>query len=289
MKHYENHKELIRTNDKFIGNTFLSSQCGKFEVIGINKLYKEKIYKPFYICRFLDTGYECLALDTAILKGNVKDNYCKSVFGVGFLGDYDGNKNKDILYKTWVQMLSRCYNEKNPDYRSHCFVCKEWHCFNIFKNDCKNLLGYDDMIKNQHIKYSLDKDFIIQNNNIYSKEKCCFIPQDLNSFILNTNKNREFKFEGVHYRKDCSKYRASIRYNGKTKHIIHSNNPVIAHEEYWKEKRKIAHELLNSKYNFICEEIKIIVFERLELKYKESKRELECAINDGYFNRLEAE
>ena len=93
----------------------------------------------------------------------------------------------------------------------------------------------------------------------------------------------------MHYRKDCSKYRASIRYNGKTKHIIHSNNPVIAHEEYWKEKRKIAHELLNSKYNFICEEIKIIVFERLELKYKESKRELECAINDGYFNRLEAE
>ena len=30
-----------------------------------------------------------------------------------------------------------------------------------------NLFGFDDMIKNQHIKYSLDKDFIIQNNNIY--------------------------------------------------------------------------------------------------------------------------
>lgn len=287
MKHYSNHEELIRNNDNIIGKIFSSTQCGDFKVIGINKLYKGKIYKPYYICEFLKTGYECLALDTAILKGNIKDNYCVSVFNIGFLGDYDGNKGKDPLYKTWCQMLSRCYNEKNPYYRRDCFVSEDWHCFNTFKDDCKNLLGYKDMINNPCIKYSLDKDFIFQNNNIYTKEKCCFMPQDLNSFILNMSKNRDFKFEGIHYRKDCKTYRASIRYNGKTKHIIYSKDPQIAHEEYWKEKRNIAHELLNNKYNFVCDEIKKIIYERLELKYYESQQELERAINNGYFDRLE--
>lgn len=287
MKHYRNYEELIRSNDNIVGKIFSSTQCGDFKVIGINKLYKGKIYKPYYICKFLKTGYECLALDTAILKGNIKDNYCVSVFGIGYLGDYDGNKGKDPLYKTWCQMLSRCYNEKCSDYRSNCFVCEEWHCFYTFKNDCENLLGYKDMIENPSIKYSLDKDFISQNNNVYSKEKCCFIPQDLNSFILNADKNRDFKFEGVYYRKDYRKYRASIRYKGKTKHITHSYDPRTAHEAYWKEKRNIADEILQGKYGFICKKIKTIVYDRLELKHHQSTQELEKAINNGYFKRLE--
>ena len=120
MIEYKNNLQFIRENDKFINRIFESNQCGKFKVIGINKLYKNKIYKPFYICKFIKTGYECLALDSAIIKGNIKDNYCKSVFGVGFLGDYDGNKNKNSLYKTWVQMLSRCYNKNYKDYREDC-------------------------------------------------------------------------------------------------------------------------------------------------------------------------
>lgn len=289
LKHYENHEELIRSNDKFIGKIFSSNRCGQFKVIGINKLYKGKIHKPFYICQFIDTGYECLALDTAILKGNVKDNYCVSVFNIGFLGDYDGKKGKDLLYKTWVQMLSRCYNEQYTNYRANCFVCDDWHCFNTFKNDCKQILGYKEMIEHQEIKYSLDKDFIFQGNNIYSKDRCCFIPQDLNSFILNTNKNRDYKFEGFYFRKDCKKYRASIRYKGKTKHIITTNNPKIAHEEYWKEKQKIAHILLTEKYSYVCEPIREIIYKRLDLKHIESAKELEKAINDGYFKILEEE
>lgn len=287
MKHYSNRKELIRDNDNIIGKIFSSTQYGDFKVIGINKLYKGKIYKPYYICKFLKSGYECLALNTAILKGNVKDNYCMSVFGIGYLGDYDGNKGKDPLYKTWCQMLSRCYNEKNPDYRSDCFVSEDWHCFNTFKDDCENLLGYKDMIDNPSIKYSLDKDFIFQNNNMYSKEKCCFMPQDLNSFILNTRKDRDYKFEGVYYRKDRRIYRASIRYKGKTKHIIYSHDPRIAHEAYWNKKRNIAHEILNEKYSFVCEDIKTIIYNRLELKYHQSRHELEKAIDNGYFKRLE--
>lgn len=287
MKKYKNNIQYIRKEDDFINKIFESNNCGRFKVIGINKLLKDRMCYPYYICEFIETGYQCLALASSIKRGSVKDNYVKSVFSIGYLGDYDGNKGKDPLYKTWVQMLSRCYNEKNPDYRTDCFACEEWHCFYTFKNDCENLLGYKDMIDNPSIRYSLDKDFIFQNNNIYSKEKCCFMPQDLNSFILNASKDRDYKFEGVYYRKDYKQYRASIRYKGKTKHIIHSHDPQIAHEAYWNEKRNIAHEILNEKYSFICEDIKTIVYDRLELKYHQSRHELEKAINNGYFKRLE--
>ncbi len=287
LKRYKNNIQFIRKEDNFINKIFESNNCGKFKVIGINKLLKDRICYPYYICEFIETGYQCLALASAIKRGSIKDNYIKSVFGIGYLGEYDGNKGKDPLYKTWVQMLSRCYNEKNPDYRKDCFVSKEWHCFYTFKNDCENLLGYKDMIDNPSIKYSLDKDFISQNNNIYSKEKCCFMPQDLNSFILNTRKDRDYKFEGVYYRKDCRTYRASIRYKGKTKHIIYSHDPRIAHEAYWNKKRNIAHEILNEKYSFVCEDIKTIIYDRLELKYHQSRHELEKAIDNGYFKRLE--
>lgn len=285
MTHYENDKNLIKTSDKFIGGIFKSNQYGEFKVIGINKLYHGKLQTiPYYICKFLNTGYECLALGTAINNGSVKDNYFKSVYGVGYLGDYDGSKNKHPLYKTWVLMLGRCYNVNYPDYRKDCFVCDEWLNFSNFISDCPHLLGYKDMINNLHIKYSLDKDFICQGNSVYSKDKCCFIPQDLNSFILNTVKNRSYFFEGVYVRGDNGMFRASIRYNGKTKSIPQSDNPTLVHEAYWKEKRKIAEELLNEKYNFIDEEIKEIVFLRINIKHLFSKSELERAIAENYFN-----
>lgn len=289
MLHYENNIQLIRSDDKYINKMFTSNNCGNFIIIGINKLYKNKIYKPYYICRFITTGYECLALDTAIDKGNVKDNYCKSVFGIGYLGDYDGNKNKDILYKTWVLMLSRCYNKNYTYYRENCFVYDRWHNFYLFKIDCENLLGYSDMIKNCNVKYSLDKDFIKQDNNIYCKELCCFMPQDINSFVLNTEKRRLYKFEGLFLRKDNMKYRASIRYNGKTRHILQSDNPLIAHESYWNEKLKIANELLTTKFGFVNQNIKEIIYNRIEIKHADSYKEIQKAIKDGYFNNLEVQ
>lgn len=287
MIHYENNLQLIMDNDKYINKTFSSNNYGDFIVLGVNKLYRNKIYKPYYICKFINTNYECLALDTAIDKGNLKDNYCKSVFGVGYLGDYDGNKHKDLLYKTWVLMLGRCYNTKYTDYRENCFVCDRWHNFYFFKEDCKSLLGYDDMTRNSQVKYSLDKDFIKQNNNIYCKEFCCFMPQDINSFILNTEKRRSFKFEGVYLRKDNMKYRASIRYEGKTKHILQSDNPLIAHEAYCDKKLEIAKELLSTKYNFINQNIKEIIYNRVEIKHADSYKEIQKAIKNGYFNNLE--
>lgn len=83
------------------------------------------------------------------------------------------------------------------------------------------------------------------------------------------------------------KYRASIRYNGRTKHILHSDDPLTAHEAYWNEKVNIAKELLNNNYVYIDNEIKTIIYNRLKLKHIESYDEIQRAITDGYFNNME--
>ena len=69
-------------------------------------------------------------------KGNVKNPYDKSVFGVGYIGEgkykvsINGRNTK--IYRRWQNMLKRCYDpyhlNKEPTYID-CYVCKEWHNF----------------------------------------------------------------------------------------------------------------------------------------------------------------
>jgi hypothetical protein len=100
------------------------------------------------------------------------------------------------------------------------------------------------------------------------------------------NKNREYNFEGVYLRSDSLKFRSSIRFEGKTKSIKQSEDPVIAHDAYWKEKFNIAKIYLENEFSYLNDELKQIVYNRVKLKYSISKEELNRAIKDGYFNSL---
>lgn len=289
MKNYI-HKENLSTKfalETFLGKTFNSNNCGEFEVIGIYDTYRNNSNTLLrYICKFKNTGFETLALATAIKNGNVKDRYAKILCGVGYVGDYDGEYSKHFLFVHWQRMIERCYNNKNIYYREFGEVDERWYSFSNFIEDCKYLLGYNEMIEHLEDNFTVDKDYIKEGNYIYSKNNCCFLPQSLNAFILNTKKNRDYDFEGLHLRTDSFKFRASIRFEGKTKHIIESKNPKIVHEAYWKEKFNIANIYFANKYSYLSNEIKQIVYNRINLKYIASNKELNRAINDGYFDLL---
>ena len=127
--------------------------------------------------------------------GNIKNDFAKTVYNVGIIGDIghtDGNgKNKDS-YFCWLNMLRRCYNkefqEKNPAYKG-CTVCKDWLYypnFAVWYN-----LNYYEV---NNCRMHMDKDIKDINNKVYSPENCCFVPQTINSYFRKINKkDKEWK------------------------------------------------------------------------------------------------
>lgn len=148
-------------------------------------------------------------------KGNVKSLYDKSVYGVGYLGEgkFDTwiNGEHSPQYKTWVQMLRRCYSEKallkNPTYIG-CSVCEEWLCFQVFAewwNKNYYTVGNEEM--------NLDKDILHKLNKIYSPDNCIFVPKRINSLFVSCNKNRGNLPIGVSFDKEFNKFLSTCNDN----------------------------------------------------------------------------
>jgi len=269
-----------------LGMIFESNCCGKFKVVEkSNRFYTDyRGVKTYYWkCIFLETNFVKYSLKTAILNGNVKDYRHKSVYNVGCLGDdYEELKDGDI-YETWIRMMGRCYNQNNKSYKFNNTVCERWHNYCNFHNDYKKLLGYEDMINNSNVKFSLDKDFIKEGNKIYSFETCIIIPQELNTFIFSIPSNkRKYKFEGIYLRGDS--FRSSVRCDKKTLHLITTKNPVLAHSIYWDKKLNILNEKLYTDFDFLDMEIKNILVKKVDNRRRFSENELSKAIQYNDFN-----
>lgn len=129
-----------------------------------------------------------------VIRGVVRDYYYPSVEGVGYLGT---NRKVSSLpaYHCWKRMLVRCYSENYHSNRGtyrDCSVEKSWHNFTNFES------WFDE---NYVEGYHLDKDLLEQGNRVYSKTTCCFIPDYLNSLIVERVKVEEGGTVGVTKRK----------------------------------------------------------------------------------------
>lgn len=125
----------------------------------------------------------------AVIRGKVKYPYCRSVFGVGFLGvgEYKTRSAKKVMcrYMCWSQMIRRGYSEKikerYPTYKD-CSVDEHWHNYQNFAK------WYEENYNPETMQgWHLDKDILIKGNKIYSAETCCFVPHGINSLLLNCN------------------------------------------------------------------------------------------------------
>lgn len=169
-------------------------------------------------------------------KGNVKNPYDKSVFGIGYLGEgnYKSNNGNGLTeqYKAWVAMLMRCYSlkfhEKNPSYIG-CTVDERWHNFQTFAK------WYDEnhyTIPGQ--KIDLDKDILVKGNKVYSPEACIFTPSAINKLFLKRQAARGDLPIGV---KRCTrnpkKYEAQCRNNtGKRIYLKYFDTKEEAFQSY---------------------------------------------------------
>jgi hypothetical protein len=170
--------------------------------------------------------------------------------GIYSKGKYDAKSN---CYRTWKNMLQRCYDEKlhgrYPTYKG-CKVSDEWIYFENF------VKWYD---QNYIDGYQLDKD-ILGDGKLYSKDTCCFLPNKINSFLhKNIGRNNDLP-TGV--RKEGNRYRAVLNIGvNKKRHIGYYSEPNEAKKAYDKEKNNYLLQVLNDYA--IAENIKSILLNKL--------------------------
>lgn len=142
-------------------------------------------------------------------------SFRKPIYGFGINdADYmvtykDGGKLfRCEIYKTWSNMLKRCYCEKdimhNPAYRD-CSVCDEWLTFSNF---------YKWMVRQEWAGLQLDKDFIESGNKIYSPSTCVFVDSRINSLFAKSSTAKGFRFN-----KKSKKFEARCRVKGECVHL----------------------------------------------------------------------
>ena len=87
---------------------------------------------------FDNTGYRTTLTYDAISKNKVHDYLYPDILGIACVG-YASNRDDPQLYKTWRNMLHKCYNPDNPYYKSfgalgYC-VNPRWFRFDYFMED----------------------------------------------------------------------------------------------------------------------------------------------------------
>ena len=204
-------------------------------------------------------------------KGNVKNPYDKSVFGVGYLGTGKYNwKDYPYIYKKWCNMLRRCYdpyelNNNNQTYRD-VIVCKKWH---NFQNFCK--WYKENIYECNNEEMHLDKDILIKGNKIYSPKTCIIVPQKINSLFVKCDKSRGEYPIGVSWDKKSNKFIATCRILDKENKKINLGYYNTSEEAF------LAYKKFKEKYiKQVADEFKYLIPQKLyEALYK-----YEVEIND---------
>lgn len=153
-------------------------ECNSYNniVIEFQDKYKAKVCTQYYNFK----------------KGEVKNPYRPSVYGVGYIGQgkykTSVNKRHTKAYAHWKNMIKRCYDpyelNKYPTYRN-CFVCEEWHNFQNFAE-----WFYKHYYEVEGERMCLDKDILIKGNKIYSPETCMIVPERINILFIKRDNDR---------------------------------------------------------------------------------------------------
>lgn len=164
----------------------------------------------------------------------------KLVYGFGINdSDYkteqviNGKRHACLYYKTWSNMLKRCYSDKSkissPTYIG-CSVTDHWYSFADFRLW---------MEKQDWKGKCLDKDIIIPGNKVYSPEACVFVNRAINGLLTDHGSARGSLPQGVSQRRPDDTYTAKISIYGKRKIIGCFDSSSEASSAY--NKAKAAH------------------------------------------------
>lgn len=166
------------------------------------------------------------------------------VYGVGvndagyvFDTTINGRRVRCPAYRSWKNMLERCYSEKfhhrNPTY-AEVRVCDEWLSFMAFRKW---------WVENHVDGWQLDKD-LLSDNRIYSPEACIFVPAWLNNFTIDSGTARGEWPIGVCFDSRRRKFESRCRHPfGKREYLGHFSTPDEANAAWLTRKLEIANEL----------------------------------------------
>ena len=219
-----------------VGKVFKSKSSGDFKVLKHNDAKDVEI-------RFVTTGFEMTVELGSIRKGEVKDPYSPSVFGVGMLGAKYPIKVNGVItkeYRLWTDMLKRCYSEafqkKHPTYKD-CEVSDKFKSYEYFYEWCHSQIGFGNE------GWQLDKDLLIKGNRVYSESTCIFIPQEINKILTKNTASRGEYLIGVYWHKTHKAFVSTVSKNkGKTEWLGYFNTEIEAFNTYKEAKEAFVKE-----------------------------------------------
>ena len=222
-----------------VGKVCKSKSSGDFKVLKYNDAKDVEI-------QFINTGFEVVVELGSIRKGEVKDSYSPSVYGVGILGTKYPSTVNGVLtkeYVLWRGMLGRCYSntykKKYPTYES-CEVSDKFKSYEYFYEWCNKQIGFSNQ------SWQLDKDLLIKGNKVYSEDSCVFIPQEINKVLVKNTASRGEHLIGVYWHNKRKAFEARVRKNtGKSEYLGLFNTELEAFNTYKVAKEAFVKEQAN--------------------------------------------
>ena len=186
-------------------------------------------------------------------KGNVKNPYYTSVYGVGMVGKkypakINGEHTKE--YKAWSAMLNRCYG-KSYEHSTYQDVtcCEEWLLYDNFYEWLHSQLNFDKWFNEE--RWAIDKDILNKGNKIYSPKTCCLVPMNINSLFTNRSNRRGNLPIGVGINKKTNKYVAVCNspFTNKGEHLGTYDTIEEAFRTYKQYKENIIKQVAQIEYD----------------------------------------
>lgn len=126
--------------------------------------------------------------------------------------------------------------------------CEEWLLFENFYEWLHEQDNFDKWFNNK--MWALDKDILVKKNKIYSPDRCCLVPQRLNSLFVKGDAVRGSLPIGVE--KVHDKFRSSQVHNiitGKTKRSCSFDTIEEAFEAYKTYKEDVIRQVAEAEYS----------------------------------------
>lgn len=186
-------------------------------------------------------------------KGNVKNPYHPSVYGIGIIGvKYQAKINSHMTkeYMAWNNMLKRCYNKdfkKKCDTYTDATCCEEWLLFENFYEWIHSQPNFNNWYQGN--KWAVDKDILTKGNKIYSPETCCLVPPNVNALLLKCDKSRGAEPIGVNRKADGYQARCQNPFLNSYEYIGFYDTKINAFRAYKKYKENLIKQVAQEEFD----------------------------------------
>ena len=150
-------------------------------------------------------------------------------------------------------MLQRCYSDTLKKKRQTYIDCKvsdNFKSYEYFYEWCQKQVGFGNQ------GWHLDKDLLVKGNKLYSENTSAFIPAEINSVLVKSDKKRGEYLIGVCWLNTNKAFVAQVNMNnGKPEYLGSFKTEIEAFNAYKQAKESFIKELANKWQGKIDERV----------------------------------